>query len=30
MCSPFPVRWVNGLGMKVASIPAWAARVWTM
>ena len=30
MCSPFPVRWEKGLGMKVASIPASAASEWTM
>ncbi len=30
MCSPLPVRWENGLGMNVASIPASAAREWIM
>ena len=30
MCSPFPVRRVNGLGMNVAAIPASWASVWTM
>ena len=30
MCRPLPVRWENGLGMNVASMPASAARLCTM